>query len=83
MNGRRHCDECGAAFNYRTKKDQPAPELCGMLACHARRHWGPEDWAGRARMAAARAAADVPLDALDREALSRAESRPRADRDAA
>lgn len=35
--------------------------------------WTPEDWAGRARMAAARLAAHGPdaLDDLDREALTR------------
>lgn len=34
-------------------------------------NWGPEEWHGRARMAAARVFARVPLNALDREALRR------------
>ena len=33
--------------------------------------WSPEQWEGRARMAAARASARSPLDAIDREALRR------------
>lgn len=65
------CQVCQHLFIYTPKADEPPRTLCGFLACHARANWGPDDWAGRARMATARKAAGVPLDALDDEALSR------------
>jgi hypothetical protein len=55
--------------------DGSAPAtICGQLWCRAVTDWGPDDWAGRARMANARAAAGVSLDRLDDEALRRAKA---------
>jgi len=48
------------------------PDVCGKKDCIIRGAWGPEDWAGRARMAAARRHAGVPLDEHDRTALRKA-----------
>jgi hypothetical protein len=67
------CAVCGRWFTYRTgrKAASTPPAICGHIHCRARHTWGPEDWAGRARMAAARIAAGRPLDDLDHEALQR------------
>jgi hypothetical protein len=68
-----HCVVCRRAFMAGTA---PPPEICGQLHCRARHLWGPRDWAGRARLARARAAAGLDLDDLDREALARTEGSP-------
>lgn len=71
------CEVCGWDFHYRPKRPRkgaplsPPPSICGQVACRARHDWEPDDWAGRARMATARALAGVALDELDREALAR------------
>lgn len=68
------CAVCGRSFTYRTgRKTTKPPEICGHIHCRARHTWGPEDWAGRARMAQARPSAHAPdaLDDLDHEALQR------------
>jgi hypothetical protein len=66
------CDSCQRPFTYTAKADEPPRTLCGGRPCHARTHWGPDDWAGRARMATARQAAGRDLDRIDHEALARA-----------
>jgi ribosomal protein L37E len=73
------CRQCGREFRYRVKKKPVLPITCGYVACRARESWGPEDWAGRARMARARMAAGVALDELDREALGRLTERGKVD----
>jgi hypothetical protein len=66
------CRICDRVFRYRAADNTPPPAICGQVHCRARHEWGPEDWAGRARMATARATAGRPLDDLDHEALRRA-----------
>ncbi len=68
------CAVCGRSYTYRTgRKTKRPPEICGHIHCRARHTWGPEDWAGRARMARARLSAHGldALDDLDHEALAR------------
>lgn len=66
------CAVCGRSFSYRTRRTtRTPPAICGQIPCRARHTWGPEDWAGRARMASARVTARRPLDDLDHEALRR------------
>lgn len=66
------CEVCQHLFRYTVPKGQePPPALCGRLLCRAMRTWSIDDWKGQARMAAARAAAGVPLNDLDRQALQR------------
>lgn len=71
------CQVCGRDFRYdagATTRPKPPPDVCGMLGCRARQHWGPGNWAGRARMADARSRAGIHLDDLDNEALQRTRS---------
>jgi hypothetical protein len=63
-----HCAVCERAF---MSSAVPSPATCGSILCRARHDWGPEDWAGRARMARARRDSGIELDDLDREALGR------------
>lgn len=62
------CRTCQRPYRYRGTE----PACCGALPCRARTNWGPDEWAGRARMANARQLAGTDLNDLDREALRRA-----------
>jgi hypothetical protein len=53
-----HCGPCRAKFVYRPQPGQGPPPCCGKLRCRALATWTSEDWAGRARTARARQAAD-------------------------
>lgn len=64
------CAACGHTFVFETVKGKQPPDLCGFLACTATR-WTPEQWEGRARMAAARRDTGAPLDPLDHQALAK------------
>jgi hypothetical protein len=59
---RTYCKWCHRGFLYDPLPGRPRPTGCGRGACHAREHWGPEEWAGRARMARARQAAGRRLE---------------------
>lgn len=71
------CQVCRGPFRYSITwtgdTPSPPPPICGRLPCRARHGWGAAEWAGRARMAAARLRAGIELDGLDREALARAD----------
>ena len=62
------CRECKTIFNYDPDLHDTVPVICGSHGC-APSEWSDEQWQGRARMAAARAAAGVPIDDVDRVAL--------------
>lgn len=66
------CRHCGQRFVYRHIKGRPKPPSCGQIRCRALAEWGPDEWAGAARMAEARQRAGVDLSELDHDALHRA-----------
>lgn len=55
------CRGCSRRFRYQARQDRPPPTSCGRLACRAQQEWGPDEWAGAARMARAREAAGTML----------------------
>ena len=73
---RANCPHCGHQFVYTVKPNatHDVPTSCGALTCAALDEWGPDDWAGQARMATVRRDLGMPLDRLDREALDRVPS---------
>ncbi len=55
---RGHCANCHKGFLYDAATQVAGrPLCCGRKVCVAMLFWGPEEWAGRARMARARKAA--------------------------
>lgn len=61
------CKQCKTRFVFDPAKHVGMPTNCGALACDT-----GFDVAGKARMAAARKAAGLPLSKLDRKALKEA-----------
>lgn len=62
------CQVCRRPFVHAPKT---SPDTCGSIRCRAMTTWGPDEWAGQARMARARQAAGIPLTDLDRASLTR------------
>lgn len=49
--GAGRCEVCHSPFLYQSVR---IPSVCGALFCRAIDSWGPDEWEGAARMAAAR-----------------------------
>lgn len=64
------CRVCKTSFRYTLLRGLPLS--CGTLFCRASTTWTRDEWAGRARMARARQAAGLALNALDALALQKA-----------
>lgn len=64
------CKNCGDRIRTFLRPGESRPTVCGRFACRVT-EWTLAEWEGRARMAAAREAAGIELDAIDRQALRR------------